>query len=64
MLTDLIPAKARKWVYALAALAALAYGAYQASNGDWKAAAASVLGSLVAELARANTNTPSEPPKA
>lgn len=63
-LTDLIPAKARKYVYAAVAVAALGYGAWEAAHGDWKQFAMSLAGSLLAGLAHANTDTPSEPPKA
>lgn len=61
VLTDLIPANARKYVYAIVALAALVYGAWQAAGGDWKAAVASLVGAAVTALAHANTNAPETP---
>lgn len=54
-LTDLIPARARKYVYALAALALVVYAAWQASGGDWRAFAASLAVALVPGLAASNT---------
>lgn len=57
-LTELIPAKYRKYVYALATVAVFVYGLYQAAGGDWKTFAASVLGSLVTALAASNTVHP------
>lgn len=59
-LTDLIPAKYRKYVYAVVALAAFVYGVYEASNGDWKQFAIGLVGAAASALAHANTNT--QPP--
>lgn len=56
VLTDLIPAKYRKYVYALAALAAFAYGIYEAAGGDWRQFGIALVGSLVSALAHANTD--------
>jgi len=56
-LTDLIPAKYRKYVYALAAAAAVVYGVYEASNHDWKETAIAVVGLVVSGLAHANVGT-------
>ena len=63
MLTDVIPPKARKYVYAVVALLALVYGAWQANDGNWGAAMASLLASVVNALAHGNTNPdkPQEP---
>lgn len=61
-LADLIPAKARKYVYALAALAALVYGAWQAANGDWSEAIPALVGSLLSGLAHANVDTTPDKP--
>lgn len=55
-LTDLIPAKYRKYVYALAALLTLGFAAWQAADGNWQTFAVSLLGSLVSGLAHANTS--------
>lgn len=62
-LVDIIPPKARRYVYGAAALAALIFGAWQASEGDWKTAVTSLLGSTWAALAHANTTEPQEPAK-
>lgn len=56
-LTDLIPARSRKYVYALAALAVLVYGAWEASNGDWRTFVGSLFAALVPTLAASNTHT-------
>ncbi|APH01678.1 hypothetical protein IGS73_10565 [Janibacter indicus] len=50
-----IPAKYRKYVYALLALAALALSAYKASQGDWVEFAGLILGGLGFGTATANT---------
>lgn len=52
----LIPAKVRVYVYAVLALAALALGAYQATQGDWIEFAVLLLGSL--GFGTAQTHTP------
>ena len=54
-LTEVLPAKARKYVYAVLALAALALGAYKVSGGDWLAFAGLLLGSLGFGTAASNT---------
>lgn len=56
-----LPAKARKYVYALLTLAALIYGAYQASDGDWLTALGSVLVSLTGGMATANVTPDTNP---
>ena len=60
-LVDIIPTKARRYVYGVVALAAFAYAVWQAAEGDWRTTAGSLLSSMVAALAHANTNG-SEPP--
>ena len=45
-LTDILPPKARKYFYAVGFLAALALGAYKASQGDWIEFTGLLLGSL------------------
>ena len=55
-LTDLIPAKYRKYLYALVSLAAVVYGVCEASNGDWKQFAIALVGLAASALAHANTN--------
>lgn len=55
-LTDLIPAKSRKYVYAAATLASLGFAAWEAAHGDWTKFAEGLAGSLVSGLAHANTS--------
>jgi hypothetical protein len=54
-LYDVLPAIARKYVYALAFLGLLVYTAIQAAEGDWQKAAGSLLATLVTLLASSNT---------
>ena len=56
LLVDVIPAAWRRYVYGALSLLALVYAAWQASDGDWKAALTSLIGSAVTALAHANTN--------
>lgn len=60
MLIDIIPPKARRYVYGVLALVALVFGAVQAAGGDWKAALTALVTSAVTSLAHANTNEPPE----
>jgi hypothetical protein len=55
LLTDLLPAKARKYVYAIAAAALFVYGLWEVSAGDVRSFVVSVVSALVATLAAANT---------
>lgn len=57
VLTDAIPAKWRKRVYAAAFVVGLGLTAWQASDGDWGQAASAFVGSLVPALAASNTPT-------
>lgn len=57
-LFQLVPAKARKYVYAAAMLLTLVWGAWQAADGDWGKALGALAGALVAQLARANVSAP------
>ena len=59
ILTDVIPAKARKYVYAAVTLAALIWGAFEASQGDWRVFTGSLITALVTATAASNT-TPQE----
>ena len=59
-LTDAIPAKWRKVVYAVVFVLGLAVTAWQASDGNWKVALASLIASLVPLLAHGNVATPVE----
>ena len=54
-LTNVIPERARKYVYALATLAVIVYGAWQASEGDWGTFVAALFAALVPGLAASNT---------
>lgn len=62
-LFEIIPARARAYVYAAVALLMIAWGAWQASQGDWKVAVGSLITTLVAGLAHANTNKDEPPPE-
>lgn len=55
LLADLIPAKARKYVYALAAAALFVYSLWEVSAGDLRSFFVALGSSLVSALAAANT---------
>lgn len=55
-LIDLIPAKARKYVYAILAIAVFVYGVWQAADGNWGQFIVSLVTSAVSTLATANTD--------
>ena len=55
-LADVLPAKVRKYVYALLALAAVVLAGYQATEGDWVQFAVYVVGALTGATAASNTN--------
>lgn len=57
-LTDVLPRKARKVIYALAFLALLIYSAWQGAEGDWEQAIGSFLTAFVPLLAASNTEPP------
>ncbi len=58
-LTDVLPPKVRQYVYAVLSLAALVWGVWEASNGDWK----QFVGGLIVALtsATAASNVPAKP---
>lgn len=56
-LTDLIPAKARKYVYGLVALAALVFGAWQAADGNVEVFVGALITALTGALALSNTSS-------
>ena len=56
-LFDVIPAKARKYVYAVLALAAIVFAAYQVSDGDWVELVGALIVALTGATAASNTNT-------
>ena len=57
-LTDVLPAKVRRYLYAAAFLAAWVFAIYQATQGDWKQFTGSLLAGLVPLLAASNTDVP------
>lgn len=56
-LNDIVPAKYRKPVYALIALAALVVGALEAAHGNWAVAAGSLIVTLSHSVAASNTDS-------
>ena len=59
-LTEVIPARARKYVYAALTLAAIVYGSYQVSGGDWKTFVGSLIVALTTATAASNPTTEAE----
>lgn len=59
-LIDLIPAKARKYVYAILTIVVFIYGVWQAAGGDWGQFIVSLVTSAVGTLATANTDVDPE----
>ena len=57
-LTDLIPARYRKYLYAVAFVAGIVLAAYQANGGDWRATVGYLIGAVLAALAHGNTPKP------
>lgn len=55
-LNDALPARVRQVLYAVLFVAALAFAAYQASEGDWLLFASSLVTSLLGALAASNTS--------
>lgn len=55
LIIDAVPAQARKYVYALIALAALGWSAYEAAAGDWVEMAGGVIVALANGLATRHT---------
>ena len=60
-LYEIIPAKARKYVYGLAFLAGLLWTLWQASEGDWKEFVGALVATLIPLLAASNTAVKSPP---
>ena len=54
-LYDVIPAVARKYVYAALSLAAIVFGASQAADGDWAQLVGSLIVALTTATAASNT---------
>lgn len=57
-LTDVLPTKVRKYIYAIAFLALLVFTAWQAAAGDWDQFVGGLLATLVPLLAASNTPPP------
>lgn len=53
-LTDVIPPKARKYVYAALTLAAIAWSVFQASGHDWQSFVGGLIVALVNATAASN----------
>ena len=56
-LTDVLPPKARKYLYAVLFVAGIGFACYQASGGDWLAFAAGLVTALGGATAASNTAT-------
>lgn len=56
-LNDVLPARVRQIAYAILFVAALVFGVYQASEGDWKLFVGGLITSLLGALAASNTPT-------
>ena len=57
-LTDVLPRKVRKYIYAVAFLALLIFSIWQAAAGDWEQFVGGLLATLVPLLAASNTEPP------
>lgn len=57
---NLLSARTRKIVYGVLSAALFVYGIFEASQGDWTQFAVSLVTSVVAEMARQNTNPDAE----
>lgn len=55
-LTDVLPAKVRKYLYAVLFVAGLGFAGYQATGGDWVAFAAWLVAALGGATAASNTD--------
>jgi hypothetical protein len=55
-LADVLPYQVRRVAYAVLFVAALVFGLYQASEGDWKLFVGSLLTALVGLLAAGNAS--------
>lgn len=56
---QLLPSRVRRWVYGVASLLLLAYGAWEVAHGDVVQAVVSLLTSVVSGMAHANV-TPND----
>ena len=55
-LTDVIPPRYRKYLYALVFVASIVAAAWQASDGDWQTFVGALVGVLVSATAASNTH--------
>lgn len=53
-LTDIIPTKYRRYVYAVLALASVVWTVWQAAGGDWRQFAGGLFAALVSATAASN----------
>jgi hypothetical protein len=53
-LTDVLPPKVRKYLYAATFVAALGWGAYEASGDDWRTFTGALVSALVSATAASN----------
>lgn len=56
-LTDVLPAKARKYLYAALFVASIGFAAWQAADGDWAEFAGALIVALFGATATSNTDT-------
>jgi hypothetical protein len=54
-LTDVLPAKVRRYAYAVLFVAALVFSVVQASDGDWKQLVGGLITALYGAVAASNT---------
>lgn len=59
-LTEILPPKARKVLYAVLFLVALGFAAWEAADGDWLKALGLLVTSLLGGMAASNTPAPEE----
>lgn len=60
LLRELLPHKARLWLYLIVGLVTLGVGAWQAADGNWLVALFSLAGTLTNALAAGNVNVAEE----
>lgn len=56
-LTDVLPAKVRRWIYAIVFLVGLILAVWTASDGDWLKFVAALAVALQSAMAGSNTST-------
>lgn len=57
-LTDALPPKVRKYLYAALFVGAIGFSAYQAAGGDWRQFIGGLFTALVSATAASNVDTP------